>query len=95
MSVGQILSLIGAASFVALVLGGAFITFVVINAKTIEDVKFFYSLGISLNDINAFISRVIFIIFSILLFIETIVLSIFLFKFALTKKIEKKRKTLL
>jgi len=70
------------------------VTFIVLSAQTVEDVKFFYSLGINLNDINAFITQIITIIFSILLFIETIVLAIFLFKFFLTKKEFKRKKIL-
>lgn len=91
---GQILGFLGGLAFVALVLWWAFITFVVLNAKTVEDVKFFYSLGISLNDINTFIAKVVTIIFSILLFLETVLLSIGLFKFWLTKKEFKRKKTL-
>jgi hypothetical protein len=33
-----------AIAVVALIIGGAFIGFIVMNAKTLEDVKFFYSL---------------------------------------------------
>jgi magnesium-transporting ATPase (P-type) len=62
------------------------------NAKTVEDVKFFYSLGINLNDINNFISQLITIIFSILLFIETVFLVVYLFKFSLTRKEFKQKK---
>ncbi|USN57697.1 MAG: hypothetical protein H6767_04880 [Candidatus Peribacteria bacterium] len=64
----------------------------VLNAKTVEDVQFFYSLGINLNDINTFISKVITIIFSLLLLIETILLVIVLFKLLLTKKDNKPRR---
>ena len=92
--VAKILWFLAAASFVSLVLWGAFVTFIVLSAQTVEDVKFFYSLGINLNDINAFITQIITIIFSILLFIETIVLAIFLFKFFLTKKEFKRKKIL-
>lgn len=89
-----IFGFLGAILFVGLVLWGAFITFVVLNAKTVDDVKFFASLGISLNDINSFLLQVVTIIFSILLFILTIVLSISLFKFFLTKKALKRKKLL-
>ncbi|MDD2871982.1 MAG: PKD domain-containing protein, partial [Candidatus Gracilibacteria bacterium] len=75
-----------------LIIGGAFISFVVLNAKTVEDVKFFYSLGINLNDINNFILRAVTVIFSVLIFIETLFLIIYLFKFALTKKEFKQKK---
>ena len=85
-SLSQIFGFLWAIAFIALVIGGAFIGFVVMNAKTVEDVKFFYSLGINLNDINTFITKIITVIFSILVFIETIFLIIYLFKFSLTKK---------
>lgn len=91
-SIGQLLSFFWATSFVAFVLWWAFISFVVINAKTIDDVKFFYSLWISLNDINTFISQLILIIFWILLFIESFVLIICLYKFILAKKFEKRKR---
>lgn len=91
-SLSMILGFLGAILFVSLILGGAFIAFIVLNANDVNDVKFFASLGINLNDINTFISQVVMIIFSILLFITTTVLSIFLFKFFLTKKAYKRKK---
>ncbi|MCD5375296.1 PKD domain-containing protein [Candidatus Gracilibacteria bacterium] len=91
-SLGMIFGFLGAILFISLVLGGAFIAFIVLNAKTIEDVKFFASLGINLNDINTFISQVVTLIFSILLFISTAALSWGLFKFLLTKKVYKRKK---
>lgn len=89
----KILWIFWAIAFVSLLLGISFITFIVLNAKTVDDVKFFYSLGINLNDINTFISKVVTVIFSILLFLETIVLAISLFKAILTKKEQKRKKT--
>lgn len=93
-SMTALMSFLIATIFVALIMGGAFLTFVVLNAQTVEDVQFFYSLGISLNDINTFISKLVTIIFSVLLFIETSILAVFLFKFFLTKKIFKRKKVL-
>ena len=91
-SLSMVLWFLGAILFVWLVLGGAFIAFIVMNAKTVEDVKFFASLGINLNDINTFISQIVTIIFAILLFLCTAALSVSLFKFFLTKKIYKRKK---
>jgi hypothetical protein len=88
----MIFGFLGAILFISLVLGGAFIAFIVLNAKTIEDVKFFASLGINLNDINTFISQIVTLIFSVLLFISTAALSWGLFKFLLTKKVYKRKK---
>ncbi len=91
-SLSQILWFLWAIAFIALVIWGWFIGFVVLNAKTVEDVKFFYSLWINLNDINTFIWQALSVIFSILIFIETIFLIMFLFKFSLTKKEFKQKK---
>ena len=91
-SVGKLFWFLWIIAIIALIIGWAFIGFIVMNAKTLEDVKFFSSLGINLNDINVFISKAVNTIFSILIFIETIFLSIYLFKFILTKKIYKKKK---
>ncbi len=92
MSIGTLLGVIWAIWVVALVIWWAFITFVVMNAKNLEDVKFFYSLWISLNDINNFIAKLVAIIFSSLVLVETIVLAIYLFKFLLTKKSYKRKR---
>lgn len=91
-SLSQIITFLSAIAFIALVIWWWFIGFIVLNAKTIDDVKFFYSLGINLNDINAFISKSVTIIFSILIFIETVFLIIYLFKLLLTKKEFKQKR---
>lgn len=93
-SLGTIFWFLWAVLFVWLILWGAFITFIILNAQTVEDVNFFRSLGINLNDINTFISRVVTFIFSIVLFIETVTLAMFLFKFVWTKKEFKKKRIL-
>ncbi len=92
MSTSQILTFVWAIAFIWLVLGGSFIWFVAMNAQTVQDVQFFSSLWINLNEINNFISSAITIIFSILVFFETALLSMVLFKFLLTKKEFKKKK---
>ncbi|MDD4151032.1 MAG: PKD domain-containing protein [Candidatus Gracilibacteria bacterium] len=78
---------------VALIVGSAFLTFVIMNAQTIDDVRFFYQLGINLADINNFLLKLTNIIFPILVFLETILLVIFIFKALITKKENKKQKT--
>jgi len=93
-SLSTIFGFLGAILFVSLILGWAFITFIILNAQWVEDVNFFRSLGINLNDINTFIGRIVTFIFSLLLFIETTVLAIFLFKFVWTKKEFKKKRVL-
>lgn len=92
-SLGQAATFLWAIFVIALILGSAFLTFVIMNAHTIDDVRFFRGLGISLWDINNFLQKLSTIVFSILLFIETIFLVIFIFKALITKKEFKKLKT--
>lgn len=87
-----IFAFLGAILFVCLVLGGTFISFVVFNAQEVSDVSFFSRLGINLQEINTFLSQIVTIIFSVLIFLFTIVLSISLFKFFLTKKALRRKK---
>lgn len=88
----QIFSFFLAVFFIFLIIWWGFLSFVVLNAKNVEDVKFFESLGISLNDINSFVGQLVTIIFMTLVFVETLFLIIVLFKFFLTKKWYKQRK---
>ncbi len=90
--IGQLFSFLWAALFILLLVWGSFLSFIVLNARTVEDVKFFTSLGINLNQINSFIGSIVFITFSVLLLIMTIFLVIFLFKFILTKKDFRQKK---
>lgn len=92
MSFSQIAWFMWALAFVWLIIWWTFLWFIVLNAKTVEDVKFFAWLWINLNEINSFISQLVSIVFSIIVFLETILLVILLFKFSLTKKEFKKRK---
>ncbi|NVP17166.1 PKD domain-containing protein [Candidatus Gracilibacteria bacterium] len=92
LSKGQILGFISIILLIGLIVGGSFLGFIVLNAKTVDDVRFFAGLGINLNEINAFIAQLVTIIFSILVLIETIFLIIFLFRFFHTKKDQKKKK---
>lgn len=79
--------------FIALVLWWAFLTFVIFNAQTPEDVSFFANLWINLNDINSFLLKLTTFIFSIVIVLETILLVIFLFKAIFTKKELKRKRT--
>jgi len=92
-SLSTIFGFLTAIVFIALILFSTFIGFIVFNANTVADVEFFRNnLGINLNDINNFIELIVGIIFSILLFIVTSLLSITLFKFLTTKKSLKQKK---
>ena len=62
----KIFAFFGAIFFVALVLGGTFITFVILNTNDVSDVRFFSNLGIRLQDINDFLSGIVTFIFSLL-----------------------------
>lgn len=77
---------------IALIIWWGFLGFIVFNAKTLQDVSLFYSLGINLNQINSFLLTSSRIVFSILVFLQTIFLIIFLFKAFLTKKEFKRKK---
>lgn len=79
-------------AFIALIVWWAFMTFVVMNANTVDDVKFFSNLWINLNDINSFILKSVTVIFSIIVLIEVLFLIIYLAKFLLTKKEFKQKK---
>ena len=92
LSITRLFGLLWVLGLVALIIWGVFLSFIIMNAQTLEDVRFFESFGINLNDINYFIERTIHIIFSIVIFVQTIFLAIFLFKAILTKKIYKTKK---
>jgi len=91
-SLSTIFWFLGAILFVSLILWSAFIAFIVMNANDVQDVQFFIDLWININDVNSFISKMVNIIFSILLFIASVALSFALFKFFLTKKSYKRKK---
>lgn len=90
----KILGFFGAMLIVLLIVSSSFLTFIILNAKTVEDVNFFLSLWINLNEINWFIAKIVNIFFWVLTWIFTIFFIVFLFKGILTKKIFKRKKTL-
>lgn len=91
-SINDILTFTWALSFIIFIISSSFITFVVMNAQNVEDVIFFSSLWISLNDINDFIWKVVNLVFSSVIFIEVILFAVFWIKFILTKKEFKKKR---
>jgi len=92
-SIKWALSFLSASLLLSLIIWWAFITFIVFNAKTVDDVRFFQNLWINLNDINNFLLTLSWVVFSITIFILTIFLIIFWFKALLTKKQYKRKKT--
>ncbi|MDP5039202.1 MAG: hypothetical protein NWP80_02040, partial [Candidatus Gracilibacteria bacterium] len=93
-SIGKVFGFLTAIFLSALILGGVFLSFIVINANSPEDVAFFTNLGINLNDINSFLQKITSFIFSSALIIQTIIGLIFLFKTLTTKKAQKTKKVL-
>ncbi len=91
-NISQIFAFLGTLLTVLLIIWWGFLSFIVLNANSIEDVRFFESLWINLSEINNFISNIVSITFSILIFIEVVFLVIFLFKFLLTKKEFRQKK---
>ena len=91
-SMSTIFTFLWIVSLITLIIWGSFLSFVILNAKTVEDVLFFASLWINLNDINVFLWQAVAFIFSVLIFIEIVFLIVHLFKFFLTKKEFKQKK---
>lgn len=92
MELGKMVGAFWALLIILLIIGWSYLAFIVLNAKTIDDVRFFLSLWINIDEINNFLEKAVTIFFSLLVLILTIFLAIFLFKFLLTKKIYKKKK---
>jgi len=91
-SAGTAFGFIGVTLLLGLIIWGAFLAFVVMNAKTVEDVRFFTSIGVNINSINDFIKTAVTVIFSILLVVELSILAVFWFKALYTKKEFKAKK---
>lgn len=93
MSIWKMLWFLWITALIAIILWWGFIIFILLNAWTdISNVKFFLSLWIKLSEINIFVLNIVTIVFSIIVFIETIITIIFFFKFFLTKKDEKRKR---
>lgn len=91
-SIKEILYFLIITLVIALIIWGSFLAFIVLNAQTVDDVRFFEWLWISLNDINTFIAQAVNIIFTWLVLIEVILLVIVMFRAFLIKKEFKKKK---
>lgn len=91
-SLSKILWILGAGLFSVLIIGGAFLAFVLLNSNNVADLTFFNNLGVNVDSIKEFTSNLVdFVFFSILL-IESIFLFTFIFKAILTKKEFKQKK---
>jgi len=91
-SLSTIFGFLGTILFIALILFGMFIGFIVFNASDVSDVQFFQDIGININDVNDFIEQAVHVIFWILIFIVSSALFVSLFKFFTTKKAYKRKK---
>lgn len=85
-SVSKVLGFLSWIMFIVLVFLAAFLTFVVLNAKTPADVALFTQLWINLWEINKVIKSIVLIVFTFLAFVESIFLFISLYKTIFTKK---------
>lgn len=92
--IGKIFSFLSAILLLVLIMMGAFIAFIVMNAKWEEDVALFMQLWINIWEINIFIKNIVLTVFTILVFIESIFLAIFTFRALLTKAEYKRKKTI-
>jgi PKD repeat protein len=93
MSIWKMLWFLWITALLAVILWWAFVIFILLNAWTdVNNVKFFLSLWIKLSEINSFVLNIVTIVFSLVVFIETIITIIYFFKFFLTKKEEKRKR---
>ena len=91
-SVNQIIGFMAAWLFSLLLIAWVFLSFILFNSNSVEDLTFFKNIWVDVWSIRDFTSKVVDIIFFSILFIETIILFIFSFKAILTKKEFKKQK---
>lgn len=77
---------------VLLIVWWAYLAFIIINAKNVDDVRFFLNLWINLNEINSFLAKIVMVFFWTLTMLLTILLIFFLTRFLITKKIFKRKK---
>ncbi|MCP4524268.1 MAG: PKD domain-containing protein [Candidatus Gracilibacteria bacterium] len=91
-SIGQILLFLAAGLFASLVIGGGFISFVLLNSSTVADLTFFNNLGVDVGSVRDFTASLVNGIFSFIIVIECLFLFTFTFKAFLTKKVLKKEK---
>ncbi|QFR39675.1 PKD domain-containing protein [Candidatus Gracilibacteria bacterium 28_42_T64] len=91
-SLNQILGFFTAGIFSLLLIGGAFLAFILFNSNNVADLTFFNNLGVDVGSIKDFTAKLVDGIFFSIIFIETIFLFIFTFKALLTKKDFKQKK---
>ncbi len=91
-SLNQILWFFTAGIFSLLLIGWAFLAFILFNSNNVADLTFFNNLWVDVWSIKDFTAKLVDGIFFSIIFIETIFLFIFTFKALLTKKDFKQKK---
>jgi len=75
-----------------LIVGWAFLAFILFNSESLADIYFFYELWINISNLKTFVANLISIVFWALVLIEVIFTMIFLFRAFITKKDFKRKK---
>ena len=88
----QVFGFLWAGLISVLVIWGAFLWFVLLNANNVADLTFFQNLWIDVGSIKDFVWNLVNVVFASILFIEVIFLITFTFKAVLTKKEYKQKK---
>ncbi len=92
MSLWKIFGIFGWLLFVLVLIAGIFISIILFNSNSVEDLKFFHSLWINANAIKDFAAKVVNFIFGFVLLVEIIFLFVFSYKALLTKKTFRQKK---
>ena len=88
-SFAQIMGFLGAALFAAMIIWVWFLSFILLNATSVNQLEFFQDLGVDVWSVKEFTASLVNIVFSVVLLIETLFLFTFTFKAILTKKVQK------
>lgn len=86
---GQVMWFLGAALFAAMIIWVWFLSFILLNATSVNQLEFFQDLGVDVWSVKEFTASLVNIVFSIVLLLETLFLFTFTFKAILTKKNQK------
>ncbi len=87
--IGQIMWFLWAALFAAMIIWVWFLSFILLNATSVNQLEFFQDLWVDVGSVKEFTASLVNIVFSIVLLIETLFLFTFTFKAILTKKLQK------
>lgn len=85
----QIMAFLWAALFAAMLIWIGFLSFVLLNATSVNQLEFFQNLWVDVSSVKQFTAQLVNIVFSVVILIETLFLFTFTFKAVLTKKNQK------